>query len=281
MAAALALLTSLAYGLSNFLGPALSRDSPRFVVLIAGQVVALVVSFAIVGATGQAVPAGTVLAWAALSGVGNAWGLLSFYRAASLGPLSIVTPVASLAVLAPVATGVASGEPLGPAKLAGLALALTGVVLATRAPRDPATRQEQGDVRAAAGWALIAAMGFGLFYTVIKPASHDGVFWATGVSRVTLLSAYLIAARVSSAELRAPVGRIPVLAVPGVLLFAGTIAYAEATQRGDLSVVSVLGSLFPIVTVGLAFAFLGERLGRVQALGVIAAIAGVVLVSMR
>jgi drug/metabolite transporter (DMT)-like permease len=124
-------------------------------------------------------------------------------------------------------------------------------------------------------------MGFGLFYTVIKPASHDGVFWATGVSRVTLLSAYLIAARVSSAELRAPVGRIPVLAVPGVLLFAGTIAYAEATQRGDLSVVSVLGSLFPIVTVGLAFAFLGERLGRVQALGVIAAIAGVVLVSMR
>jgi uncharacterized membrane protein len=77
----------------------------------------------------------------------------------------------------------------------------------------------------------------------------------------------------------APVRRMPSVAVPGLLLFAGTLAYSGATRAGDLSVVSVLGSLFPVVTVTLAFAFLGERLSRVQATGVVAAITGVVLVS--
>ena len=67
--------------------------------------------------------------------------------------------------------------------------------------------------------------------------------------------------------------------MPGVLLFAGTLAYSAATREGDLSVVSVLGSLFPLVTVGLAFAG-GERVSGQQAAGVAAALAGIVLVSV-
>ena len=173
MAAALALFTSLAYGLSNYAGPTLSRDSPRFVVLIAGQALALIVSVAVVVGASQAIPDAKVWATAALAGVGNAWGLLAFYRAAEVGSLSIVTPVSSLAVLIPVTAGVIDGEPLGPAKLAGLVLALGGVALATRR-KEPG----QGDVRAGAAWALFAAIGFGIFYTAIKPASAAGVFWA-------------------------------------------------------------------------------------------------------
>ena len=76
-----------------------------------------------------------------------------------------------------------------------------------------------------------------------------------------------------------PVARLPLLAVPGLLLFAGTLAYSAATREGDLSVVSVLGSLFPIVTVGLAFAA-GERVSGVQAAGIAARLAGIVLVSV-
>ena len=65
-----------------------------------------------------------------------------------------------------------------------------------------------------------------------------------------------------------------------MLLFAGTLAYSAATQEGDLSVVSVLGTLFPVVTILLAYVFLGERLSRTQALGVAAAIGGGVLMSL-
>jgi len=274
LAAFLALLTSLCYGVSNFAGPRLSRGLPTFAVLIAGQVVAFAASAAVLLATAAELPSGTVVAAAAGAGAGNAWGLIAFYRAASLGPLSIVTPVGSLAVVVPVTAGVASGEPLGPVKLAGCVLALAGVALAAR-------RSVAGPVenpRAAVWWALASAVGFGAFLALVAPASHDGVFWAVAASRVVLLAVMAAATVVLAAPLRAPLRRLPIIAVPGLLLFAGTLAYAAATREGDLSVVAVGSSLFPVVTVGLAYLG-GERVSRLQAFGIAAALAGIVLVS--
>ena len=278
LAAGLALIASLCYGVSNFVGPAISRDLPVYTVLIAGQVVAFAVSAAAVAGAALPVPGASVFAAAALAGVGNALGLIAFYRAASLGPLSLVTPIGSLGAIVPVAAGVASGESLGPVKLAGLVLALGGVALASR--REGGPGGARSDMRAAGLWALAAALGFGLFLTFLAPASEGGVFWAVMLSRVALLAVMLGAAVLLAAPLRLPAGRLPRVAIPGLLLFAGTLAYSQATREGDLSVVSVLGSLFPLVTVGLAFAF-GERVSRVQALGVGAALAGVVLVSLQ
>jgi uncharacterized membrane protein len=73
---------------------------------------------------------------------------------------------------------------------------------------------------------------------------------------------------------------LPKVALPGVLLFAGTLMYAAATREGLLSVVSVIATLFPVVTVTLALVFLHERLSRTQWVGVAAALTGVVLLSL-
>src|SRR5215207_6550143 len=132
LAAGLALLASLCYGVSNFVGPAISRDLPVYSVLIAGQVVAFCASALMLVLAGDPLPSGGVLAAAAAAGVGNAWGLIAFYRAASLGLLSIVTPIGSLGATVPVVAGVAGGEPLGPLRLAGFVLALGGVAFASR-----------------------------------------------------------------------------------------------------------------------------------------------------
>jgi len=239
--------------------------------------VAFAVSGAVLAVTQPALPGTTVLLAAAAAGAGNAAGLICFYRAASLGPLSLVTPIASLGVIVPVAAGLASGESLGPLKAAGLALALAGVALASRRTGGGAPA---GHERASAAWALLSALGFGTFLACVAPASEDGVFWAVMLSRAALLVALVAVALAIAAPLRAPASRLPLLAVPGLLLFAGTLAYSAATREGDLSVVSVLGSLFPVVTVGLAFAA-GERVSRVQAAGIVAALAGIVLVSVR
>ena len=279
LAAALALIASLCYGVSNFVGPVLSRDVPVYAVLIAGQVVAFCVSAIVVGLAREPVPDATVVGAAALAGVGNAWGLIAFYRAAAIGPLSIVTPVGSLGAIVPVVVGVSSGESLGPVKLTGMVLALGGVALAARRPGGP--QGPESRVRAAALWALSSALGFGLFLTFMAPASDEGVFWAVALSRAALLVVLVAAAWLLAASLRAPLRRLPNVALPGLLLFAGTLAYSSATREGDLSVVSVLGCLFPLVTVTLAFAFLGERLSRAQAAGVTAALTGVVLVSLQ
>ncbi len=277
LAAVLALITSCCYGVSNFVGPSLSRGLPVYPVLIAGQVVAFTVSGAVLAATAPAGPDGTVVLAAAVAGIGNGVGLIAFYKAATLGPLSIVTPIGSLGVLVPVTAGVASGEPLGALKLAGLVLAIGGVAVASRRPVGAAG--PAADARAAAGWALFAALAFGTFLACVAPASEDGVFWAVMLSRASLLVVLVGVALAIAAPLRAPASRLPLLAVPGVLLFAGTLAYSAATREGDLSVVSVLGSLFPLVTVGLAYAY-GERVDRRQAAGVAAALAGIVLVSV-
>ncbi len=279
MAAALALATSVCYGLSNFVGPLLSRGNPLFVVLVSGQAVAFAVSGAVVLAGPLAMPAPAALAAALGAGLGNAGGLLAFYRAAALGPLSIVAPVAATSAGVPVLAGLVAGEALTAARLTGIALALAGVVLAARRPAGGADRL--ADRTRSLAWAVGAALGFGVFLTLIAPASVGGTFWAVFASRGSLLVVLVATAVVLRHGLVARPRALPRLAAPGLLLFAGTLAYSAATRRGDLSVVSVLASSAPVVTVALAFAVLRERPTRAQWAGVAAALAGVALLALQ
>jgi len=276
MAAALALTACLCYGVSNFLGPLLSRENPQFVVLISGQVIAFVVSAAVVVVHEPTVPGGTELAAGLTAGVGNAVGVFAFYRAAAVGPLSVAAPIGATAAIMPVAIGVATGDSLALRQVAGIVLAMGGVMLAARRESSPVPR---GDVRLCALWAVGSAVGFGVFLSAMAPAAEGGTFWAVMVSRASLLVVLLATGLATGAVLSAKASHLPKLAVPGVLLFAGTVTYTAATAEGQLSVVSVLGSLFPVVTVGLAFVILGERLSRVQSVGVVSALAGVVLLA--
>jgi drug/metabolite transporter (DMT)-like permease len=277
LAAALALLTSFCYGTSNYIGPRLSRDLPTYAVLMTGQVVAFCVSAAVVAAgVAGAVPDASVWAAAAAAGLGNACGLIAFYRAAAIGPVSIATTIGSLGVTLPVLAGVASGEPLGAVKAAGVVLAVAGVALAARRPGGATSHPP-----AALGWGLASAIGFGGFLTFMAPASHGGVFWAVALSRAMVLGVLGLAAWKLGEAVRAPARRLGAVTLPGLLLFAGTLAYSAATRAGDLSVVSVLGTLATLVTVGLAYLVGGERLTRAQGAGVLIAVAGVVLVSLR
>src|SRR5215211_3959199 len=151
LAAGLALVASLCYGISNFVGPVLSRDLAVYPVLIAGQVVAFCVSVIVVGVAGDPVPDLALVGAAALAGIGNAWGLIAFYRAAAIGPLSIVTPIGSLSAVVPVLVGVSRGESLGPVKLTGMVLALGGVALAAPSPGWSAGRSASSARRSRVG----------------------------------------------------------------------------------------------------------------------------------
>jgi drug/metabolite transporter (DMT)-like permease len=277
-AIAFALGAALCYGVSNFLGPLFSRGLPTMAVLVAGQAVALIVSATVVVASGTHGPDGLHVAAGLLAGAGNAGGLALFYAAAQTGPLSIVTPISSTGAAVPVFVGLVSGERLGPAGFAGIVLAIGGVALAAR--RASASAEEAADLRRTVILAMLSAVAFGTFLTAIAPASQSGVFWGVMISRLSLLTLLVGGALIAGRALRVPAADVPKVALPGVLLFGGTLLYASATQEGLLSVVSVLGSLFPVVTVTLAFVFLHERLSRVQWTGVAASIAGVVLLSM-
>jgi drug/metabolite transporter (DMT)-like permease len=273
----LALGAALCYGVSNFLGPLLSRNLPTMAVIVVGQAVALVVALTVVLSTGQPMPDATGVAAGVLAGAGNASGLALFYMAAASGPLSIVTPIGSTGAAVPVLIGLATGERIGLTGAAGILLALVGVSLAAR--RVGGSAQEAADLRRTVLLAGASAVAFGIFLWAIAPASENGVFWAVTISRVSLLTLLVGAALVAGRALRVPAASVPKVALPGMLLVGGTLLYASATQEGLLSVVSVIATMFPVVTITLAYLFMHERLARAQWVGVAAALGGVVLLS--
>ena len=109
-AALLAAGTALCYGVSNFAGPRMVRDLPLYPVLISGQLVALVVSSGLLLTERPAGPRPVRSRPRALAGAGNAVGLLAFYRAAAIGPLSIAAPLGSLGAVVPGAGGRGAGR---------------------------------------------------------------------------------------------------------------------------------------------------------------------------
>ncbi len=128
----LALGASLCYGVSNFLGPQLVRQHELVTVLVISQVAALAACALYLALDGgRALPSSDM--WLALlAGVGNAGGLIGFYKAAELGPLSVVAPIGASGVVIPVVWGLASGDSLKAAQVVGLVLAMGGAVLVAR-----------------------------------------------------------------------------------------------------------------------------------------------------
>ncbi len=126
----------------------------------------------------------------------------------------------------------------------------------------------------------MAAAGFGTFFVGIDKASATAeVPWVILVQRCSSLVLLVIAALAVRPALPRDVPSIALLGMIGVLDLGANGLYALATTQGLLSVVSVLGSLYPAVTVVLARFVLAERIARVQEVGVVLALAGVVAIS--
>jgi uncharacterized membrane protein len=277
---ALALGTSACYGISNFLGPQLARRHALVSVLVLSQLAALVVCVAYLAADpGRALPSADM--WLALlAGTFNAFGLIGFYKAAELGPLSVAAPIGAVGAVLPVVWGLSTGDSLRAPQALGLLLAMGGAALAARrtAGEDDAHLGYR-DPRASVIWAAASAVAFGVFLIALPKATVHGRAWGLFDARVALLVVLILWARRELSAIRFERASA-MLAVPGLLLVAGTVMYTTATDHGQLSLVSVLGSLFPVVTVALGVVLLRERLSRGQALGVAATLLGIALIAL-
>jgi len=276
LAIALGLGSSLCWGLADFFGGLQSRRRPLLAVLLVSQVAALVLLLPLAAALGGALPGAAAVGWAALAGTAGTIALAAFYRGLAIGTMSIVAPVSATAAVVPVLVGLAEGERPGALQVAGMALAFVGIVLASREPSEGGGAAG----RAGVGLALVAAAGFGTFFVGIDRASEDAaVLWVIAVSRTCGL-AVIAAAALARRPALPREGRVwAALLVIGVLDLGANALYAYATTKGLLSIVAVLGSLYPAVTVVLARVVLSERVTRPQEAGVLATLAGVVAIS--
>ncbi|MER5733607.1 DMT family transporter [Streptomyces sp. NPDC002138] len=286
MTALFALATAILWGLADFGGGLLTRRIPALTVVVASQAVAVVVLGAIVLGTGAWSEAGPQLWFAVAAGLVGPVAMLSFYKALALGPMGVVSPLGSLGVVVPVGVGLTLGERPGSGQIAGIAVALVGILLAGGPELRGAPVQ-----RRAVLLTLGAAFGFGAVMALIASASSGltSLFLALFVQRVTNVTAggaaLWAAARRGNPVLPAgggpsPLwGLLPALAFVGLADVAANGTYSVAAQNGPVTVAAVLSSLYPVITAFAAFAFLKERLRTVQAAGAGLALAGTVLLA--
>jgi len=266
----------VSWGLSDFLGGFQSRRHPLLAVLVLSQVLAFLILVVAVLAGAPTDHDAAATLWAAGTGGLGLLGLVAFYRALAIGTMSIVAPVSATGVVIPVLVGLASGERPSTLQLAGIVLAGAGVVLASRsAPSEDEAARRTG--RTAIGLALIAAIGFGSFFAGIDRAEETGdVAWVLLSARTADVLLLLAACAVVRPRLPTAPGALGAIAAVGVFDLLANLLFVLAAGRGLLSVVGVLGSLYPAFTVLLARIVLHERLTRAQGAGVLVTLAGVV-----
>jgi drug/metabolite transporter (DMT)-like permease len=277
LALALALCSSLAWGVADFIAGLKSRSLPVLTVMLVAVTTGLLLALGIVVVRGVGPPAGRYLAAAGVSAALGSIGLAAFYRGLAVGAMSVVAPIAATGAVVPVAFGLASGERPAGVQVAGAVLAVVGVALAAREEAPDEARGPR--LASGAPLAVLAALGLGSFLVAVGVASEGDVGWAILVNRAVSLA--LLSAAALLLRPRPPAGArdaSPAVAV-GLLETTANTLIAVATTIGLVSLVGVLASLFPVVTVALARVVLGERIAAIQRLGTLGAVAGVVLIA--
>ena len=141
--------------------------------------------------------------------------------------------------------------------------------------------------------ALGSALGFGLFYVFVDAGtaaagtaaagtsgSQSSPLWVIAGARMSSLAILSTIALISRRSgLRWPGRRIGAVALVGIGDTGANLLFAYAATSGNLAVVGVLGSLYPVATVILARWLLGERLSGGQNAGVVLALTGVGLLA--
>ncbi len=274
MAAVLALLSSLFWGSADFGGGLLTRRLPAYAVVGASQAAGLIAVTVVVVAAGAFADDAGWLPWAMLAGASGALGLVTFYAALATGTMGVVSPIAALGAVVPVIAGILSGEQPSALAVVGMVVALAGAVAASGPELGGATGARPVLLAAVAGFF------FGLTMLAIARGAESSELMTLWGMRATSVSAFVVAALVVRS-----IGGIvtrdlaPLIAV-GIGDAGANLFFALASTRGLVSVTAVLGSLYPVVTVLLARLVLRESLQRVQQIGVVAALAGVALLSL-
>jgi drug/metabolite transporter (DMT)-like permease len=276
IAISLAVGSSLVYGVSDFLGGLKSRSLPLLSVLLVSQASALLLLVATVVVLGDGPPPGEYLLYGVAAGLSEAVGVAALYRGLSVGVMSVVAPIAATAPAVPVVAAVILGELPTPGQGAGILLAVAGVAAISYGGSEDSA---SGSLRPSVVFGLLTALGFGGFQVAMDAASEGDVAWALLVARLTSVAAFAAVFLARRPALGVRSAELPVLVWIGVLIIVADALYAVASTMGLLSVVAVLSSLYPLVTIALARVYLHERLEAPQRIGAAAALSGAVAIS--
>lgn len=277
------LASATSWGAGDFSGGLATKRAPVYTVAAVSKVASLGAMLLLAWLRAEQIPSPHILVWAGAAGVAGAVGLMSLYQALAIGMMGTVAPVSAvIAASIPVVFAALSvGFPTG-WQFAGFVLAIVAVWFISR-PAPAAAGVPPIPPGSGLGLAALAGVGFGGFYIFISLARAEAVFWPLATSQFFTLAAVLAAAGSVAAARRTGAARLPVRAVPlmllaGLLDAGGNAFFLLAEHAGRLDVAAVLASLYPASTVILARVILKERVTGVQLWGIVTALASLPLI---
>ncbi|MGC1903260.1 MAG: EamA family transporter [Candidatus Acidiferrum sp.] len=296
----LGLLTALSWGASDFLARFASRRIGSLRTTLYMQLfgfVLLTICLRWVGGWGHLFDGSgwQPWAWGVLAGLLNSVSTLCLYRSFEVGKMAVVAPLSASYPALTVAISFFSGEHLTVLRVGGIVLILVGVVIVVRgeaaamesvgAPGSSRVSPGTEIVKPSGiGAALISALGFGVLFWLLGNRVVPHVGFASAVWMIRLTSTVVTV--IVIVAMRRPLALPRKSAVSTWLLAMGVLDTGAfvlnnlGMQIEQVSVVSVLSSLYGAVTVLLSSVILRERLSKVQWLGIVAIFGGITAISL-
>jgi drug/metabolite transporter (DMT)-like permease len=271
----LGLASAAAWGAGDFSGGLASKRTSAYSVVVLSQFVSLILLLlsAVLIPEGDNSLRDIVLG--ATAGVCGAVGLVALYSGLAGGPMGVVAPVtAVVAAILPVIFNILNeGLPVMEV-FVGFIIALIAVWLISQGDQD--ARIHLTDLRLP----IIAGFGFGIFFILIDQVSSNAILWPLVSARSASIIVVIVLG-VLTRQMELPIlKQVPIIALAGVFDTGGNVFYALATRIGRLDVSAILSSLYPAVTVMLAWIILKEKLALRQWVGVLLAMIAVILIAI-
>jgi len=268
------LLAALTWGAGDFSGGLAAKRTNVYGVVIVAHISSLLLLIIAALVLRTPLPSFRTWIWGGAAGLGGGLGLLLLYSALASGRMSLAAPVSAL---------VAAGIPVVAAAfttgLPGI-LVVSGFILAMAAIWFVSGGGSAEFNLKGLRLPLLAGLAFGFFFISLHQASSESVLYALIAVRVVSVSSLLVFATLTRQPIMPTRKSLAPILMSGLLDTIGNGAYAFAAQQGRVDVAAVLGSLYPGSTVLLAWMFLKERVSRLQMIGIAAALAAIVLITV-
>lgn len=274
----LATTTAALFGFSDFFGGLASRKDTALAVTSRGYLLGVVV---MVAATllfpGRSVTP-VDLAWGVAGGLCGGLGVMALYAALACGRMSIVAPTtAALSGSLPALFDLVRGTAVRPVALAGLGLAIVAVVIVSATAGE---KEEHELPRRALVLSIVSGILFAGAFLSFSFAGKESGFAPLVAARLVSGGLLTLIALVRLRRFRLKPGAGALTLAAGTMDSLATVAMITAIRIGPLAIASVLGSLYPVVTILLARFVLGERLRAFQRFGIVLALGAVLMAAL-
>ncbi|MFC3085159.1 DMT family transporter [Tabrizicola soli] len=200
----------------------------------------------------------------------------ALYRAFSLAPVRLVSPVIGAFPMLSLVIAAAQGQPVTAGDWISVVAIVLGIAIVATASREDGPEGYAAPAAVAMGWAGLSAAGFAMSFALGQEAARQGAELPVMlIGRVAALAAILGIALLRRARLAPAPGQAWLLVLMGAFdaLALGLVTAAGQLPRAEYA--SVAASLFGVLTVVLAAWILRERVRPLQWLGVLTVFSGI------